>query len=585
METNIFASLKPFLKKYFWCFFAVFFFGYLTRRIIETFVIKYIYSQIIDNLTNKFFNWENGMYLFLCYVFLDNIGPLLYMFLQKIRYRLYVEMPNNIYIYYYEKILNNSINYFNDNFAGSISKKMGTYINSLLRIHEELNVFTAVFIITMIAIFLLIRYNYLLAIYLAIWSIIYFGSLFFFFIKMKEKSVEINELDSVCAGQAIDSFTNILNTKTFVRKNFEKSNLKKIILKINKKETEKYWWDCGRRLIDYVLVTSITFIILYKLINLYLLEQITIGEVIFLYTMTSNITSRIKDSVDKMANIATDIGRMKNSLETLEEPSNINNTGTSKEIKLFSIPDIEFKNVTFKYKESLPIVFEDFNLKIDAGTKVGLVGYTGSGKSSFVNLLLRFYDLNKGNILIGGYDIKNDYTQNSLRRNISYIPQEPILFHRTIRENIIYGDIRATNQQIVDACKAAYCYDFIQELENGFETMVGERGVKLSGGQKQRLAISRAILKNSPVLILDEATSALDSITESYIQNALNTLIKGKTTIVVAHRLSTLNNMDRIIVLEKGKVVEDGTHKQLIDLNGRFAKMWKAQKDGMLVMD
>lgn len=229
-------------------------------------------------------------------------------------------------------------------------------------------------------------------------------------------------------------------------------------------------------------------------------------------------------------------------------------------------------------------VFENFNLEIKPNTKVGLVGYSGSGKSTLINLLMRFFDIKDGNggIEIDGQDIR-DIKQDSLRKNISYIPQDPILFHRTIKENIIYGKISATDDEIVEVSKKACCYDFIQDLENKFDTLVGERGVKLSGGQRQRIAIARAILTNSPILILDEATSALDSITEKEIQTALINLMKNKTVIAVAHRLSTLNNMDRIVVLNNGKIVEDGAKEELLCIkDGLFKKMWDMQKDGII---
>lgn len=235
-------------------------------------------------------------------------------------------------------------------------------------------------------------------------------------------------------------------------------------------------------------------------------------------------------------------------------------------------------------KQTTKKVFENFNLEIEPKTKVGLVGYSGSGKSTLINLLMRFFDIEEGNgaIEIDNIDIR-DVTQESLRNNISYIPQDPILFHRTIKENVLYGKPNATDDEMIEATKKACCYDFIMELENGFSTLVGERGVKLSGGQRQRIAIARAILKNSPILILDEATSALDSITEKEIQIALKNLMENKTVIAVAHRLSTLNNMDRIIVLDKGVIVEDGTKDELLkNKDGLFKKMWDMQKDGVI---
>ena len=227
-------------------------------------------------------------------------------------------------------------------------------------------------------------------------------------------------------------------------------------------------------------------------------------------------------------------------------------------------------------------VFDNFNLEIEPKTKVGLVGYSGAGKSTLLNLLMRFYDVENGAIEIDGQDIR-DVSQKSLRDNITFIPQEPMLFHRTVAENIKYGNPKATEEQIISASKDACCYDFIMELPEKFNTLVGERGLKLSGGERQRIVIARAILRNTPILLIDEATSALDTITEKQIQKALNNLMKNKTVITVAHRLSTLDNMDRIIVLDKGKIIEDGTKQQLLNIeNGVFRKMWELQKDGVI---
>ena len=239
-------------------------------------------------------------------------------------------------------------------------------------------------------------------------------------------------------------------------------------------------------------------------------------------------------------------------------------------------------------KEELVELFGEetkpLNMASHGVSTILMCGLNGSGKTTLINLLMRFFDIKEGDgsIEIDNQDIR-DITQESLRNNISYIPQDPILFHRTIKENIKYGNLKATDEEIIDAVKKASCYDFIMELENGFDTLVGERGVKLSGGQRQRIAIARAILKNSPILILDEATSALDSITEKEIQTALSNLMQNKTVIAIAHRLSTLNNMDRIIVLDKGKIVEDGKKEELLKIeNGLFKKMWDMQKDGII---
>ena len=274
-------------------------------------------------------------------------------------------------------------------------------------------------------------------------------------------------------------------------------------------------------------------------------------------------------------------GIIRQSLEILNKPMEVTNIENAKKLDIIE-GKIDIHNISFGYEENNNI-FSNFSLTIQPNTKLGLVGYTGSGKSTLINLLLRFYDVNEGGIYIDNQNIK-EVTQESLRKNISYIPQDPILFHRTIRENILYGKLDATEEELIEACKKACCYEFINnDLENKFDNVVGERGSKLSGGQKQRIAIARAILKNSKILILDEATSALDSITEKEIQIALNNLMKDKTVIVIAHRLSTLNIMDRIVVIDKGQIIEDGTKEELLKIqNGLFKNMWNMQREGVI---
>lgn len=241
---------------------------------------------------------------------------------------------------------------------------------------------------------------------------------------------------------------------------------------------------------------------------------------------------------------------------------------------------IFFDKVKFCYMGS-EALFKNKSVIIEPGQKVGLVGYSGSGKTTFVNLILRLYDATEGLILIDGQDIK-EVTQDSLRANIGMIPQDPSLFHRTLMENIRYGRINATDEEVIEAAKKAHAHDFIINLPEGYNSLVGERGVKLSGGQRQRIAIARAILKNAPILLLDEATSQLDSVAESYIQESLWRLMQNKTTIVIAHRLSTLLHMDRILVFEEGQIIEDGTHSELLERNGQYKSLWDAQVGGFL---
>jgi ATP-binding cassette subfamily B protein len=241
---------------------------------------------------------------------------------------------------------------------------------------------------------------------------------------------------------------------------------------------------------------------------------------------------------------------------------------------------ISFRAVSFTYPEGLP-VFRHLDVEIQPRQHVGLVGFSGSGKSTFVNLILRLFEPGDGQIEIDGQDILG-VTQDSLRENISMIPQDPQLFHRTLMENIRYGRLDATDDEVIAAAKAAHADEFIRQTEKGYDSLVGERGVKLSGGQRQRIAIARAILKDAPILILDEATSSLDSITEKHIQAGLEYLMQGKTVVVVAHRLSTIAHLDRILVFDQGQIVEDGSHAELLKRDGHYARLWNMQAGGFL---
>jgi ATP-binding cassette subfamily B protein len=237
---------------------------------------------------------------------------------------------------------------------------------------------------------------------------------------------------------------------------------------------------------------------------------------------------------------------------------------------------ISFKDVGFGYSSEAPSFLSSFNLNIKANEKIGLVGPSGGGKTTITKLLLRFIDVNSGSISIDGQDISK-VTQSSLRSSISYVPQEPLLFHRSLFENIAYGKKDASLEEVIAVSKIAHAHDFIKTLPNGYETMVGERGIKLSGGQRQRVAIARALLKQAPFLILDEATSSLDSESEKFIQDGLRELMKDKTALVIAHRLSTIKHLDRIIVLDDGKIVQEGTHSDLIKQKGLYSKLWSHQ--------
>ena len=310
-------------------------------------------------------------------------------------------------------------------------------------------------------------------------------------------------------------------------------------------------------------------------------DLVSVASVYLIITYTGSVAHELWNMNGIMRNYNRIIGNANDMVEILQTPTTLIDKSDSK-LKVTN-GEISMDKITFTHDEGQgDTLFHDFSLDIKPGEKIGLVGASGSGKTTLTKLLFRFADIDSGKITIDGQDI-SEVTQASLRAKIAYVPQEPLLFHRSVRENIAYGRPDATDAEIEEAAKKAGAYDFIVGLKDGFDTMVGERGIKLSGGQRQRVAIARAILKDAPILVLDEATSALDSESEALIQKSLETLMKNRTSIVIAHRLSTIAKLDRIIVLKDGKIVEDGSHDELINKKrGVYAKLWARQSGGFI---
>jgi len=306
----------------------------------------------------------------------------------------------------------------------------------------------------------------------------------------------------------------------------------------------------------------------------------SLGVMYLALTYTLTVTRQLWEINSIMRNYNSILGDAHDMTKILDQTPEVQDMSTKK--LRVSNGAVTFDKVAFTHDgEDIATLFQDFTLTIPAGQKVGLVGHSGSGKTTLTRLLLRFSDIESGTIAIDSTDI-NSVTQASLRQNIAYVPQEPLLFHRSLRENIAYGRPNATEKEIYQAAKQAHALEFIEALPQKFDTMVGERGVKLSGGQRQRIAIARAILKNAPILVLDEATSALDSESERLIQDALGKLMKGRTSIVIAHRLSTIAKLDRIVVLDHGRITEDGTHAELLQKQGTYAGLWAHQSGGFI---
>lgn len=381
-------------------------------------------------------------------------------------------------------------------------------------------------------------------------------------------------------GQVADAVTNSLTVKTF---SHEQDEIESLAVKNNRFE-DLYIKDLGFVTMEgsmRVFIMAIVQIIAISIAaSLVINGQMGIASAIFVLTYLQRISSQIFTLGDMLNGYDRALLEAAPMSDILTKETIVNDK--PKAINLNNIkPKIDFINVSYRYNDANEDVIQNINLSIPAGQKIGLIGHSGAGKTTFTHLLLRFSDINNGAILVDGHDIR-DVTQNSLRANIAYVPQDPTLFHRSLRENIGYGKHDASDYDIRQAAKKANALEFIDALPKGLDTHVGERGIKLSGGQRQRIAIARAILKDAPILVLDEATSALDSESEKLIQDALTKLMKGRTSIVIAHRLSTIAKLDRIIVLDNGNISEQGTHGELLAKKGTYAKLWLHQSGGFI---
>lgn len=389
----------------------------------------------------------------------------------------------------------------------------------------------------------------------------------------KEYSVDYSKNKSKLAGSIVDTISNISSVRTFVNYIYERNYINRYITRGIDSEKNMQWFIFKLRYILGLTCTTMIFLMLYYASVLKAKHQITVGDVALIITLCLAVADNIWDLMREVSDLLEEVGTFTQSI-SLIEPYLLEDTNKATEL-LVTNGTIEFNQVTFKYHHNNNI-FADTTITMRGGQKIGLVGYSGSGKTTFVNLINRLYNIESGTITIDKQDITT-VTQDSLRKNITIIPQDPILFDRTIKENISYAKTNASDEEIYRAAKLAHLHEEIVAMPQGYNNLCGERGNALSAGQKKRIAIARAILKNSPILILDEATVALDSITEDLIKESLKTLMQGKTVIVIAHRLSTLLDMDRILVFNKGAIVEDGTHKDLLKAQKLYYKLWHSQ--------
>ncbi len=486
-------------------------------------------------------------------------------------------------------LLKQSLGFYQDDFAGRLAQKvMQTSLSVRETVMKLLDVlvyilvyFTSVLVIIAVA-------DIRLMFPMLIWLGLYIGIQFYFVPRMKQVATEQADARSMMTGRIVDSYTNIQTVKLFSHTELEteyaRQSMDGFLNTVYRQMRLATGLNFSVNLINYLLAFTIAALS----IALWMQGAITVGAIAIAISLALRINGMAQWIMWEIGALFENIGTVVDGMNTLSKPQQICDDTDAPKLSAEK-GRIELRDVCFSYQgndDQIHPVFEHLNLDIKPGEKIGLVGRSGAGKSTLVNLLLRFYDINDGQILIDGQNIRQ-VEQESLRAQIGMVTQDTSLLHRSIRENILYGRPNATEAELLDATKKAEAHEFIADLHDphgnsGYDAQVGERGVKLSGGQRQRVAIARVLLKDAPILILDEATSALDSEVEAAIQTSLYRLMENKTVIAIAHRLSTIAAMDRLIVMDKGKIVEQGSHKELIEQGGIYAQLWAHQTGGFI---
>jgi ATP-binding cassette subfamily B multidrug efflux pump len=482
-------------------------------------------------------------------------------------------------------LLSQSMAFFSNEFAGRISTKLLQTAQSLreasMKVLDVL-VYVCVYFLAMLATMALADWRLMAP--LLVWLAVYIGLLSWFIPRLGKAAQFMADKRSDMTGRIVDSYTNIASVKLFAHAGREESYAREGLWNFLKAGYAQMRLITGFQTLTYINNSLVVFLIGALAIQLWLQDLISIGAIAIGIALALRLNGMSQWIMWEVSQLFENIGVIHDGAEMLTRPVTVKDHPDAAALKVTE-GAISFEGVAFHYNKQGGVI-EDLTLRIAPGEKVGLVGRSGAGKSTLVNLLLRFYDVEKGCISIDGQDISM-VTQESLRANIGVVTQDTSLLHRSIRENIAYGRPEASSAEIRGAARRANALDFIEGLADqkerkGFDALVGERGVKLSGGQRQRIAIARIFLKDAPILVLDEATSALDSEVEAAIQEHLFELMQGKTVICIAHRLSTIAAMDRLVVLDQGRVVEQGSHEELVALGGLYAELWRRQSGGFL---
>lgn len=486
----------------------------------------------------------------------------------------------------FDTLSNQSMTFHTNRYGGSLVSQTSKFLSAYQLLVETFiyGFLPLVFSVVMIIVMLIGRVPLYVAILIGM-LVIYVTIAYIMYRKVLPLNSNAASAQNDLSGELSDAVTNILSVKTYGREDYEKGLFESANERVVCADSKRMRSSMTRGVLTAGVIVIIMVIVTIFISGGNAWFGISAGTLVMMFTYTYTLSMRFNEINSMMQRFNRIFGDAEAMTLILDEPRLVEDIPEAQPLSVTK-GDIDFHNLDFRYFDAAADdeIFHDFSLHIPAGERVGLVGRSGSGKTTLTKLLLRLDDIQKGQILVDGQDIAK-CTQQSLRRQIAYVPQEALLFHRTIRENIAYGRPNASDEEIRKASKEANALEFIEKLPHGFDTLVGERGIKLSGGQRQRVAIARAILADAPILVLDEATSALDSESEKLVQDALKNLMRNRTSIVVAHRLSTVATLDRIVVLSDGRIAEEGTHADLIEQDGEYAKLWNRQTGSFLEAD
>jgi ATP-binding cassette subfamily B multidrug efflux pump len=550
-------------------------------------------GQLVDWLVTKnpetFLSEESGRLIAMSLMVLIAMPLVTFLHSAIVHQTLLGNYPMRIRWLAHRFVLRQSVSFFQDDFAGRVATKvMQTSLAVRETVMKLLDVLMYILVYFISMLVLIAQADYRLVLPMLGWLAGYIAIQLYFVPRLRRISEEQADARSTMTGRIVDSYTNISTVKLFAHNqrelSYAKESMNGFLATVHKQMRMVTGLNVCVQSLNYLLA----FVIAAVAIGLWLVSAISVGAIAIAVSLALRLNGMSQWIMWEVSALFENIGMVADGMGTLSKPLTIQDKDGAKPLSI-SNGDIHFDQVAFHYGKEDISVIDALDLHIKPGEKVGLVGRSGAGKSTIVNLLMRFHDVEQGAIKIDGQVI-SDVQQESLRAGIGMVTQDTSLLHRTVRDNLMYGRPDATEEEMISAAKRAEAHEFILGLTDpygntGYDAMVGERGIKLSGGQRQRIAIARVLLKNAPILVLDEATSALDSEVEAAIQHSLYRLMEGKTVIAIAHRLSTIAAMDRLIVLDKGAIVEQGSHSELIQQGGIYAKLWSHQSGGFIAED